>query len=63
MSMRFGLIYEDVVVDVVTLAAGQTIDDVVTEDRASEYISIPDSVDVGDIKGPNNTWAKPTVTA
>jgi hypothetical protein len=57
--MKFGLLYEDEVVDVFTPPAGKTINDCMQDDRASEYVSIPDYVTVGYTQRFDGTWISP----
>lgn len=58
--MRFGLVFEDTVVEVITPAAGKTIDDYVSADRASDYFDIPDHVTAGYVRHPDGHWLPPT---
>lgn len=58
--MKFGLLYEGEVVDVFEPPAGKTINDCMQDDRASEYMSIPDHVTVGFTKRFDGTWVAPT---
>jgi hypothetical protein len=57
--MKFGLMYDDEVVEVFIPPAGRTINDVMTDERAAEYMSIPDHVTVGYKLNMDGTWLPP----
>ncbi len=57
--MKFGLLYEGEVVDVITPSPGKTINDSMQDDRASEYVSIPDYVTIGYTQRFDGTWIPP----
>lgn len=57
--MRFGRLYEGVVVEVEEPPPGCTIEDCVGEQQASEYISLPDGVDVGHSQDIDGNWMAP----
>lgn len=57
--MRYGLMYEGEVVEVFTPPSGRTINDVMTDERAEEYVSIPDHVTVGFKQSVDGVWSPP----
>ncbi len=58
--MKYGLMYDGEVIDVFTPPAGKTINDCFTDDRASEYVSIPAHVTVGYTQKYDGSWIPPT---
>lgn len=59
--MRFGRMFEGVVVEVINTLPGRTIDDTVGEVQATDYVAIPDEVDVGHTKGVDGGWFAPAL--
>lgn len=57
--MRFGRLYRGVIVSVIDVPAGRTIEQMVGESQAPKYDDIPDDADVGDIQQMDGTWLKP----
>lgn len=57
--MRYGRIYEGVVVSVTEPSRGRTIEQHVGEDQAVYYTPIPDHVDVGFQQQMDDTWLPP----
>lgn len=60
--MRYGLMYEGEVVSIFKPPAGRTINDVMTDERAEEYVSIPDHVTVGYKQTLDGKWIPPENT-
>ncbi len=61
--MRFGLLYDNTVVEVITPEAGKTIDDYVSAERVSDYIDIPKHVTAGYVRHPDGGWVAPSDSA
>lgn len=59
--MRFGLLYEGVVVEAFDLPPNRTLADVASSDPDS-YISIPAHVDVGFTRTPDGAYHNPSET-
>lgn len=57
--MRFGRIYRGVVVSVIELPPGRTIEQQVGDDQADDFTALPDDVDVGYIQQMDDTWLPP----
>lgn len=57
--MRFGLLYDDEVIDIYTPPAGKNITDCMPDDRASEYVSIPSHVTIGYTRRWDGEWVPP----
>lgn len=60
--MRFGRLFEGVVVEVSEPPPGRTIEDSVGEEQAVNYFAIPDHVGEGYSKDVEGNWVAPTTT-
>ncbi len=57
--MLFGRTYRGVIVSVIDVPAGRTIEQMVGESQADHYTDVPDGTEVGDIQQMDGTWLKP----